>query len=107
MDRRGMGTHQSRMSAWLSPWVPLFFLCLVLAGKRLIGERWWLTTWCVYLPQVLFLLPSLVMTGLCLLLRSWRQAAGQAVVALLGIALLFSGAYRLPRPIRRGDLRAM
>jgi vancomycin resistance protein VanJ len=98
---------QKRKLVWLSPRLPLLLLCVVWAGKQFIGERWWLTTWCVYLPQVLFLLPGIAMTGICLLLRRWRLAVGQAAVMLVGIGLLFSGVYRVPRPIRRGDLRVM
>ena len=104
--RRGNERTASHFS-WLSPLWPLLFLILVWAGKELIGERWWLTTWAVYLPQPLFLIPSLGLAALALLLRRWRLLAGQVGVALLGVALLFSGAYRLPRPARRGDLRVM
>ena len=104
--RRGNERTASHFS-WLSPLWPLLFLILVWAGKELIGERWWLTTWAVYLPQPLFLIPSLGLAALALLLRRWRRLAGQVGVALLGVALLFSGAYRLPRPARRGDLRVM
>jgi vancomycin resistance protein VanJ len=93
--------------SWLSPLWPLLFLILVWAGKEFIGERWWLTTWAVYLPQAPFLIPSLGLAVLALLLRRWRVFAGQAAVALLGVGLLFSGAYRLPRQVRRGDLRVM
>jgi vancomycin resistance protein VanJ len=107
MDQRVTARSRSRAAALLSPWLPLFFLGLVWAGKQLIGERWWLTTWCVYLPQSLFLLPSVLMIGLCLQARRWRLAIGQAAVAMVGVGLLFSGVYRVPRPVRRGDLRVM
>jgi vancomycin resistance protein VanJ len=112
-QRREPGTRHRLISplpapfSWLSPVGPLLFLILVWAGKEFIGERWWLTTWTVYLPQALFLIPSLGLAALALLLRQWRILAGQAAVALLGVGLLFSGAYRLPRPVRRGDLRVM
>ena len=92
---------------WLSPWGPLLFLALIAAGKQHIGERWWLTTWLVYLPQPLFLIPSLGMTALCLLLRRWRWAAGHLLGGMVGIGLLFTGVYRLPGPVRRGKLRVM
>lgn len=91
----------------LSPLWPMLFLILVWAGKEFIGERWWLTTWAVYLPQALFLIPSLGLAVVALLLRRWRMLTGQVAVALVGVGLLFSGAYRLPRPARRGDLRVM
>ena len=82
--RRGNERTASHFS-WLSPLWPLLFLILVWAGKELIGERWWLTTWAVYLPQPLFLIPSLGLAALALLLRRWRLLAGQVGVALLGV----------------------
>lgn len=101
------GTGGASRVGWLSPRWPLLFVLLVWAGERLIGERWWVTTWALYLPQPLFLAPSLLLMALALLLRRWRALAGQAAVALLGMVLLFSGAYRLSAPPRRGDLRVM
>jgi vancomycin resistance protein VanJ len=92
---------------WLSPWWPLLFLLLVWVGERFMGERWWVTTWALYLPQPLFLIPSLGLTLLALLLRRWEAVAGHAVVALVGVALLFGAAYRLPLARRRGDVRVM
>src|SRR5436305_955746 len=92
---------------WLSPLGPLLFVLLIWAGERTIGERWWLTTWALYLPQVLYLAPSLLMMALTLLRRRWRALFGQATVALVGVGLLFGGAYRLPRPASRGELRVM
>jgi hypothetical protein len=65
--------------SWLSPLWPLLFLILVWAGKEFIGERWWLTTWAVYLPQVLFLIPSLGLAALALLLRRWPALVGPIV----------------------------
>src|SRR5438552_18431795 len=107
MDKRTIATHQSRTSAWLSPWVPLCFLCLVWAGKQFIGERWWLTTWLVYLPQALFLIPSVLMACVCFVLMRWRGAAGQIAAGAGGVALLFLGAYGLPAAAHRGATRAM
>jgi vancomycin resistance protein VanJ len=91
----------------LSPLWTLLYLLLIWAGKRFVGERWWLTTWLVYLPQLLFLVPILVAAGLAFLLRRWRTLVGQAAVALLCVWLLFSGGYRLPSLAQRGDLRVM
>lgn len=92
---------------WLSPLWPLLFILVIAAGKRFMGERWWVTTWFVYLPPLLFLIPSLTLAALALLLRRWRALAGQVLVVLLGVWLLCSGSYRLPRPARRADLRVM
>src|SRR5437867_9951652 len=92
---------------WLSPLWPLLFLLAIWAGERLVGERWWLTTWALYLPQPLYLVPSAALAILAYLLRRWRALAGQAAVALLGVLLLFGGAWRLPRAPRRGELRVM
>src|SRR5437899_3336151 len=109
--RRGSKRRSQRRprprARWLSPLGPLLFLLLMWAGERAFGERWWLTTWALYLPQILYLAPSLLMMSLALLLRRWGALAGQAAVALLGVGLLFAGAYRLPRPAARGGLRVM
>jgi vancomycin resistance protein VanJ len=92
---------------WLSPWGPLLFLLAVWAGERFLGERWWVTTWALYLPQPLFLIPSLGLTLLALLLRRWEALAGHVVVALVGMALLFAPACWPPLGTRRGDVRVM
>jgi vancomycin resistance protein VanJ len=109
--RRGRGRQSQRRphsrARWLSPLGPLLLVFLIWAGERAIGERWWLTTWVLYLPQMLYLAPSLLMMALALLLRRWRALAGQVAVVVLGVGLLFGGAYRLPHPMSRGDLRVM
>jgi vancomycin resistance protein VanJ len=96
-----------RLPAALSPFWPLLFLLLVWAGQRFIGERWWVTTWTLYLPQAVLLIPSLLLMTLALLLRRWQALVGHTAVALLGVVLLFRGAYQLPWPHGRGDVRVM
>jgi vancomycin resistance protein VanJ len=110
MIRASRGTVRKpppRGGLLLSPWGTLLFLMLIAAGKHFIGERWWLTTWLVYLPQALFLAPSVVLLSLCLLLRRWRQAGGNLVSAIVGVGLLFSGAYRWPHSAGGGAVRVM
>jgi vancomycin resistance protein VanJ len=110
MIRASRGAVQkplSKSSLLLSPWGPLLLLMLIAAGKQFIGERWWLTTWLVYLPQALFLAPSMVLLSLCLLLRRWRQAGGHVLSAIVGVGLLFSGVYRWPDSGGRGAFRVM
>jgi vancomycin resistance protein VanJ len=85
----------------------LLFMLLVWAGQEWVGERWWVTTWALYLPQPIFLAPSLLLIAVALLLRRWRALVWQIGAALIGAALLIRGGYRLPRPPVRGDLRVM
>ncbi len=84
----------------------LGYVLVIWAGRR-IGERWWLTTWALYLPPLLFLTPCLIATLLALLRRRWRAFGGQMVVTALGVALLCQGAYRWPPAPGRGELRVM
>jgi endonuclease/exonuclease/phosphatase (EEP) superfamily protein YafD len=110
IETRKVASPQSRRKtdpSWLSPGWPLLFLVVVWAGERLVGERWWVTTWALYLPQPLFLLPSLGLILISLLLRCWSALVGHLAVALLGVGLLFGAAYRLPQQPRRGDVRVM
>jgi vancomycin resistance protein VanJ len=49
------------------------------AGFRLIGERWWLTTIALYLPRVAFALPLPFLIVALALVRAWRLLALQVV----------------------------
>jgi vancomycin resistance protein VanJ len=100
------GRTVSHRDRWLSPLWGLAVVLTAWVGQRL-GERWWLTTWVLYLPPLLFVAPVLVWGLLALALRRWRTLGGHLVVGLVGTVLLCRGAYRLPRPATRGDFRVM
>ncbi|HXI54649.1 MAG TPA: endonuclease/exonuclease/phosphatase family protein [Polyangia bacterium] len=58
-------------------------LLLVVAGFRLVGERWWGTTVALYLPRLGFAVPWPVLTLALLLGRAYRWLITQVIAALV------------------------
>jgi endonuclease/exonuclease/phosphatase (EEP) superfamily protein YafD len=76
---------------------PLALVALV-AGLRLVGERWWVTSVALYLPRVAFLAPLPVLL-IALFLVGARRAFWLLIVSSLPIFLVLMG-FVFPWPTR-------
>lgn len=66
----------------------LAMVVTVVALERFPGELWWPTLLLAYLPQELWLIPSIVLTACLLARRRWGAAAGTAVVGVAALTML-------------------
>ena len=75
--RRGSG-----WVAWLDG-LNLAAMVLVLAGTRLVGERWWATTLLVFAPRPFYLYALAPLGGLVVWSRRWRLVPALAATGVL------------------------